>query len=146
VMITVHLAYASASPDIRFVWAMFACAGAGAGSCVFAAYNYLHERVQVIMHVHVHVLSLYLVGALCPISGVGPGDHLMLPLVRLVPGENIAHHPSYRRYLPAGELSHVVLTSSYWLTCKRRYFSSRSLLVESAILQGEQKMGSKRPL
>ena len=38
VMTTVHLAYASASPEIRFVWAMFACAGAGAGagSCVFA--------------------------------------------------------------------------------------------------------------
>ena len=38
VMTTVHLAYASASPEIRFVWAMFACAGAGAcaGPCVFA--------------------------------------------------------------------------------------------------------------
>ena len=68
----------------------------------------------------------------------------MLPLVCLVPGENIAHHPSCKQHLPAGELSHVVLTSSYWLTCKRRYFSSRSLLVESAILQGEQKLGSKR--
>ena len=66
---------------------------------------------------------------------------MMLPLVCLVPGEDVAHHPSCRRHLPAGELSYVVLTSSYWLTCKRRYFSSWSLLVESAILQGEQKLG-----
>ena len=107
------------------------------------AYNYLHERVQVIMHVHVHVhvLTLYLVGAPCSISGVGPGDHLKLLLVRLVPGENIAHHPSYRRHLPAGELSHVVFISSSWLTCKRRYSSPWSSLVGSAILPGEQKLG-----
>ena len=110
------------------------------------AYNYLHVHVQVTMHVrvHVHVWHLYLVGALCPIPGVGPGDHLKWLLVCLVPGENIAHHPSYRRHLPAREFSHAVFISSSWLTCRHRFSSLRSSLVESAILQGEQKLGLRR--